>query len=171
MVVCYHWQTLWTKIKTWKTMTLILTLTSLIICTSYLVYVYLTCGILTSISASYYHIKPKNLFTFWTWGTALPMMIAGSTALAFFSGAFLCFVGAASNEHNDDMTSRVHGIGAKGAVVFGFAFLIFDLGLWWLAAASMLSILLMYLLKIKNSTWWIECVAYYTIITGLLMKV
>lgn len=153
-------------------MKITLLLFSLIIFFSYLIYVYKNHGILSSISASYYVIKHKILFLLWTWGSALPLIILGEHGLSFFAGGFLMFVGVASNTRvNDKMVSVIHIVGATGAIILGYLFLWFDLHLWWLVLISLVPLFYMYLTKLKNHTWWIEVLAYMTVIIGLLIKI
>ena len=126
---------------------------------------------MSSISASYYVIKHKTWFLFWTWGSAFPLIILGETGLSFFAGGFLMFVGVASNTYvNDKMVWFVHVVGATGAIVLGYAYLCIDLHLWWLAVISLIPLFYMWLTKMKNHTWWIEVLAYFTFIIGLLIK-
>lgn len=143
---------------------------SLITFTGYLIFIYLRFGVLPNISESFYHIKNKFLFILWTLGTALPIMVLGESGWSFFSGAFLIVVGVASDARSTEMTGRVHSICAKGTVALGFAFLVFVLHLWWLVLIAVAGIALMNYLKIKNDVWWIECLAYYTIISGFIIK-
>ena len=153
-------------------MNTILIATSIAIFTSYIIYIIIKFGILETISTSFYRLpdKQKWMFIAWTWGSAVPLIAVGNSGLSFFAGGFLCFVGVASNTRWSNVTKVVHLVGAIGAIILGYAFLLYVLHLWLLVFISVMAGILIYLLNIKNNVWWIEVIAYYTIISGLILK-
>jgi hypothetical protein len=126
-------------------------------------------GVQRSISESWYTVeKPyKWMFTLvFCYGIGILQAFHGS-AWFFMSGAFLCFVGAAMDFKGWETTKWVHNIGAVGCIVLALIGLAVT-GIWWpfipVAAAGVT------LPKTKNGTWWIECVAFFSILGGLIQK-
>jgi hypothetical protein len=151
---------------------LLLLLLSFIIFVGYLIYVYNTVGILKSVSDSYYKVKQPILFILTMMLFPIPMMIVGSTPLMFFSGAFICFVGAAPGITRLEMEERVHVIGATGGIILGTASIWIDLHLWYFAIANALFAIYCSskFNKIKNHTWWVEIVAFLFMFTTLFIR-
>ena len=149
-----------------------LIITSFLVFTAYLYFVYRKFGILTSISESFYYIKNRPLFLVWSWLSSIPLLILAQQEkhlFLFLAGTCLAIVGFASDARWTRVTGFVHGLFAKLAVVFAFASFIFDLGLWWYSILIFVAMALMYFKKIKNDTYWIEVLAYYAIIIALLI--
>jgi hypothetical protein len=142
-----------------------LLLISLLIFTAYNLYVYSLVGILKSVSASYYFIKSKPLFTFVLWGFALPVIIAGDSVWFFLAGAGICFVGAAPN-YKMKLEGDVHYAAALSGIVFGLIGLV-DKGLWYVALPT--ALLIVAINWIKNHTYWQELIAFYVIVITLLI--
>jgi hypothetical protein len=152
---------------------LILLLLSMLVFGGYCFYVYKKFGVLTSISESYYQL-PENLkwlFTLVTWGYSIPLMIVGSTGLAFFAGAFVCFVGAAPGFKTSlpDLENKVHVIGATGGICLAMAFIWFNLHLYPVPIIMILFTLYATSKwnKIPNHTWWIEVLAFVLMVFSL----
>jgi hypothetical protein len=155
-----------------KTIDIILLSYSLIVFTTYLVWIYSKYGILKSVSDSYYHIKHKYVFTLVMWSVAIPMAIVGmdlngDTPLMFFAGSGIAFVGAASAFKDDKITERSHIVGATAGIVLGFVSLWVDFHLWHVCLFMLAFTLFAVLFKIKNHTWWIEIEAFAIIIECL----
>ena len=126
-------------------------------------------GVQKSISESWYTLGPRFEWMFtmvFCFGIGIFTLFHGSVWF-FLSGGFLCFVGAATQFKADKWTRAIHNIGAVGCIPFGLMGLAV-VGIWWpfvpvVAAAVLLS-------KQKNGTWWIETVAFFAIISGLIQK-
>lgn len=146
--------------------------------TGYVISMWITHGIHTSISASWYSLEEKNkfLFTLWCWGFAVPLTIAGMAVgggwLTFFSGAFIALVGAAPRNMdgaNQFLSDRfnirkhekvVHKAAAYSGVLLSQAALFVDFGEWKLNIIFLVfSLLLMW--RSKHHIWWIEILAYF----------
>lgn len=86
-------------------MNYILLTIAFLIFTIYVIIVWINCGILNSVSESYYYLNKRNkwLFTTIMWGFSIPTMIVGATPLIFFAGAGICFVGTSPAFKHDDM--------------------------------------------------------------------
>lgn len=126
-------------------------------------------GVQKSISESWYVINPNLRWMFtviFCYGLGVAQMFHGSVWF-FLSGAFLCFVGAATTFKSGGPTVVVHNIGATGAIVFGLSGLV-AVGVWWPWIPMVIGLLA--LLKAQNRTWWIECVAFFSILGGLIHK-
>lgn len=156
---------------------LTLLILSVSIFTGYLVFVITKFeGVLPSISDSYYELEKKKknsgiLFTFALWLFAIPVMIAAEKGLMFGACAGICFVGAAS-AFKQDMTGKVHNIGAIGGICLGLASLWLDFGLWYFVIPMLAIIGVIYRFRetyCKNYIWWIELVAFYGIVGGLFI--
>lgn len=135
----------------------------------YTFFVWRKYGIQRSISESWYAVDKqyKWMFTMFCFGLGITQCFHG-TVWFFLSGSFLCFVGVAFDfKSRWRMTPWVHNVGAVGSIVLGLIGLAVT-GIWWpfipvSAAAVTLS-------KIKNGTWWIEVVAFLSILGGLIQK-
>ena len=126
----------------------------------YLSYVVLTWGIQPSISESYYR-WPKNInfiFTLALWFFAIPIIIVATNGFLFFAGTFICVVGASQNFH-EPFTGKTHVISAGLGIGLGMIALIINYNNWVSPSIFGLIALVMYLLKIKNLTWWAEIAA------------
>jgi hypothetical protein len=144
-------------------------LISFTIFTTYILVVYKKFGILKSVSDSYYHIKRKAVFTLVLWSFAIPVSIAASSPIMFFAVAGICFVGAAPAFKGWETESRVHVVGATSGIVLGLVSLWVELGLWYLPCIYAAGFLAIVLLKVKHRTWWIEIMAFYVILIGILI--
>lgn len=139
---------------------------------SYLLFVSIRYGAQSSISMSYY-VLPKNLrplFTIFCWGFAMPAIILGSSALMFFAGAGIAFVGAACQIKNE-LTKRVHMIGAYGGIGFAQLVIVLNYDMWYLSALFFLSIpFFKYVVK-SNWILWVEIVAFTSISIALGLQI
>lgn len=147
----------------------ILSIISFLVFTGYLLYVALRYGITQSISASYYKLKGKWLFTIALWGFSIPLMIAAAKPLIFLAGAGICFTGAAPST-SFKMEERWHIGSSVAGIVFGILGIWIHLGMWWIPAIQAVFTLIFVLLKVKNYTWWIETLAFYLVLAGVLIN-
>lgn len=135
---------------------------------TYNISIYRKYGILPSVSASYYSLPKKwnLLFTLFTWGYALPAMIIGvdltHNVLMFLAGGGITFVGAAA-AYKEELTEKVHVYGAWIGIGATQLSIIFDFHMWYVSAVSIGLGGLLYLLKIKNLTYWVEQIAFISI--------
>lgn len=148
---------------------LILLLVSLLIFVGYVIYVWKTVGVLSSISDSVYRIKHPEYFILTMMIMPIPLMIVASTPLMFFAGAFICFVGAAPCISREEMEEKVHVVGATGGIAIATVSFWIDFHFWYLSIAMALFVIYACskFNKIRNHTWWIEIVAFMLIITVL----
>lgn len=140
---------------------------------SFLGWVWHRYGVQDSISDSWYALEKKHaLFTLFLWGIGFSMCVVGGlteNGFYFFSGAFLCFTGAAA-EFKQDMTKTVHYVGAVGSIVLAFAGLLIN-GSWIPLALFVVGAVVMYRSKkVTHKTWWIECLAFFIAEIGILLK-
>jgi len=149
---------------------------------AYLAFIISKFGILHSISLSWYRLQEKNpkqgfLFTFFCWGLAIPMMMmsayidADTSTLIMLSGGGLVFTGsAAAFKSKDAKTDLVHFIGAATAIISG----LLGIGLIYNNFVPMvivaLATILAYMNKLKNGIFWIEVIAFISIIVGLIIS-
>jgi hypothetical protein len=144
---------------------------------SYVIFIYKKFGILDSISESWYRLIPYNLsflFTFFCVIIGFLMAsqsIRGENIFYILSGAGLCFTGVAGAfKWKESQTNIVHFAGATIAI-FGAL-----IGLWVqfnfyipFIIFGILTILIK-LLKIQHSIWWIEIVAFSAILIGIFFS-
>lgn len=126
-------------------------------------------GVQKSISDSWYVIDSPHKWMFtmvFCFGLGISQLFHG-TVWFFLSGGFLCFVGAATDFKNWSVTKWVHNVGAVGCIVFGLIGLSVT-GIWWPFIPVATSAVT--LSKVKNGTWWIEVVAFFSILGGLIQK-
>lgn len=141
---------------------------SFVVFSAYVVFIWLRYGVQKSISDSYYRLRgsDKILFTLFCWGFAMPFIISSIEihSLFFFSGAGICFVGAAAAFKDSVNARNVHMIGAYSGVALGF------IGLGLIGLFLPIGIFLLsgiFLIKTKNNIWWIEISAFLIIIVSL----
>lgn len=140
---------------------------------SYVGFVIFKYGIQDSISESYYCLpkKYKFIFTLFCWGFAVPAIIIGSTALMFFAGVGILFVGTAA-AFKEKMTYEVHMTGAILSICCSQISLFIDFGIYYLLPIFVISSLIILLLrkKITKYFWWIELLAFGITIIGIGIK-
>ena len=139
-----------------------------LILSSYVIYVVIEHGIQKSISDSWYVVKYTWMFP-WMCGSIgfLHILHSELHLLFFLSGSFLCFTGAASAFKKIGMTHTIHFVGAGGAILTSCL----GLGLIGVPEVIIFNAVFaatFYLMKVKNSLWWIEIVAFLSILVGLL---
>lgn len=147
----------------------VLLLTSFTIFTLYIIGIMLIYGVLPSISDSYYHIPEgyKLVFSFALIGFAFPIVIFDNRVLNFIAGGLICFV-AVSPDFKLVYEGDIHYICAVGGVLFGM------LSLWinykgWKCVAGFILLAVVFILTLPNATWWVEVLAFYTILLKLLI--
>jgi hypothetical protein len=143
----------------------IITYIQLAIFIFYVGYVWLKVGVLPSISESYYQINERWMFTIiLCWGLGLSNVMRGSEWY-FFSGAALCFTGAASSFKDWSVTKHVHNAGAVLCILLSIIGLAYQ-GVYYTAVPIVAFSLVAILSKMPNRIWWIEVVAFLSIISG-----
>jgi len=133
--------------------------------------------ILPSISESWYRLRDLggvwySLFTFFCWLLAFPMFFqTNDTApyLFFLSGVGLALVGTATmfREIDDKQQGRLHTIGATMGIIGALTAIWVERGTYIPFAIFIVLSLILSLLKVKNKIWWIEMVAFVSILYGL----
>lgn len=150
--------------------------TMLFVFFGYISYIWYKYGVLPSISESYYRLPTKIniLFTLFCWGFAFPAMIMGNELtdnfLMFFATGGIMFVGA-SAAFKQKLTNTVHMVGAVIGVVFSQLSIAFDFNMYYLNLLFIASAGIIFLTKSKNSTWWIEIVAFIILCWSIGTKV
>jgi hypothetical protein len=130
---------------------------------------------LPSISDSWYEL-PKNwnnLFTLFTWSLGFCMIFQGTneTPLFFLSGTGLLFVGTATAfKWTGAHTNLVHYGGAVVGILGALVGLGVEFGLWWPLLSWVVVTMGLKYIRIKNFTWWVEIVAFVTIVCGLYLR-
>jgi hypothetical protein len=140
---------------------------SFIVFTFYVTYITIKFGWLRSVSASYFYLKDKWLFTIALFAFSMLLAMAGNTMLTVLAAAAICFSGAASNTKDLEMTETVHNICSTAGIVLGMAALIIDFGLWYFVLPQLIFTVLAMKRNMKNHTFWIEIVAYYLVWIGV----
>jgi len=130
--------------------------------------IYARYGLLDSVSASHYALVNESkklgwIFTVFTWSYAIPAAMLSHSIMMFAACGFISFVGVAANYRTNPSDQIFHGKFAKLAVVLSQLSIIFEYNLWYISLISVALIAIIYLTKVKNSTYWIEQVAFFTI--------
>ena len=152
---------------------MVLIIVSLIIFTTYLIWIISKYGLLPSISDSYYKLKEDKLdfvFTLFIWYVSLSTIFIASTPLMFGAGSLIAFVGAATAFKDDNLTKRVHTFGAICGILFGIMSLILEFNDYIIPAIFLTIFLTIIIINPKNKTYWIELAAFYSIYTSLLIN-
>ena len=139
---------------------------SLFTFTIYLIYIVTLFGVLPSISDSYYHLDNKLLFSLALIGFAFPIIINQNNILFYIAGSCIMFVAVAPDFHISS-EGDIHFFCAVGGVISGILGLGF-MKCWKAILIFMLTSLLLYFLP--NHIFWIEVVAFYTIIFALIFN-
>ena len=141
---------------------------------AYVIFVMIKFGIQKSISESYYRFpnSMRFIFTLALWGFAIPIIMLGGiseSVLLFLAGGFIVLVGAAPAFKGLLMEYKAHMLGAYTGILLGLTSLIVDFGSWEIVA---IAVVLAILLKIfsKNYIWWIEILAFFTILVGRYLE-
>jgi hypothetical protein len=151
-------------------MIIIATLVSLVVFLTFTLYIYFKYGVLTSISMAWYVLpkKEKLLFTLFCFVLGTSLLFQGGLFF-FLSGAGLFFVGAAT-DYESKTTNIVHFTGALVGILSALIGLWVEYGLFYPLIIAIALSLIIYLIKMKNYLWWIEIVAFLSIIIGLFLK-
>ena len=136
---------------------------------SYLVYVRLRFKMTHSISATYYEIKNKWLFTIVLWGFSIPLIIIAAKPLMFLAGAAICFTGAAPGV-DEKMERRWHIGSSVAGIAIGTIALWVYYGLWWVVAIQAIFTVLAKYGKMRYHTYFIELLAIVLIWTSIFIK-
>lgn len=136
----------------------------------YLTFIIIRFGVLPSISESFYRLPGWQwiLFTLFTWGLGLPLILIEKDLLLTLSGVSLLFLGGSGAFKMDRVVKSMHNLFALLAILFSFMFLIKS-GLTALFLIFLLCIIVF--LDRKNEIWWIEVSAFVFIVIGLLIVV
>lgn len=141
---------------------------------SYIGMVWYKFGVLPSISESFYRFSGNNkwYFTLFCWGIAFPAIIIGSTPLMFLAGMGIAFVGAATM-FKEKLTGAVHFTGAAIGIIASQLAIYFDFNQPIINYGAITVMVLIFTSKniIKNYIWWIEIVAFMSIILALFLKI
>ena len=139
----------------------------------YYVYTKLNFGIQDSISDVFRRSQEKygeNSVLPWIYfygfmlGVGVPLHLIILSGWSFFTMAGLILAATAAQFWRDDVTERVHIIGATGGIALAFVALGFRM---WLISSIffVIYLLLLWLLRpVRNYTWWIESAALFIVI-------
>ena len=129
--------------------------------------------ILHSVSDSYYILKRKEqheeiLFTLFTFFLGIGLILQYYHSFLFFLGGMGLFWVGTQTQFRDEVSikGKIHYGGAVLAIVCSLIGLLTQ-GVWIPLLICGLGSGMMYLLKIKNFIWWVEMLAFLTIIFGL----
>lgn len=149
----------------------ILLILSFIIFIAYLLFIWYKFGIQKSISDSYYRLKGINqaIFTFFIWGSAIPIILAANTFLMFIAGSLICIVGAAPAFKKTMLENTVHIVGASGGFALAFISIINDFGFWWLALPAAI-LAATFRKSSPYYIWFAELIGFFTIFISVLLS-
>lgn len=130
---------------------------------------------LPSISDSWYELKEpaRWLFTLFCWSLGGAMLFQGTeeTPLFFLSGTGLMFVGAATQfKWSGANSNLVHFGGALVGIMGALCGLGIEYGNWKPLLVWSIGTLLLQYIKIRNFIWWVEILAFVSIIGGFLLR-
>lgn len=156
----------------------IIILAQLLWVASYLFIIARRFGIPPSISDTYYVLDRHrkllgNLFVIWLWIWVGMIWQYAPNLWIEASAAVIMWVGAARDFRRNKLTLRTHEISAVVGIVLGYVGL--TIALWssaWiiiipLSVGTMTFIALVS--RTRNKIWWVEIVAFITIIGGMLL--
>jgi len=129
-------------------------------------------GVQVSISQTYYTLNDhKNglgaFFVIWLWVWLIALATASPNYWYNIAIGIELFVGAyPAIQHKP--TSTLHIIASYAGIVFGLVGASVYLGLWWYALPVIALAALAKYLKMPNYIWWVEVLAFLSIISPLL---
>ena len=139
---------------------------------AYVIFIVNRFGVLPSISDSWYSLPhgSKGLFTLFTWGIGIPMLLYGTLPL-FISGTGLCFVGAATQfKMKESYTKVIHFAGAAVGIITPLIYFLWSFGIGLpLFIEVFCTALIMSSSEFKIKLWWIEIAGFVTVVYGLLV--
>ena len=135
---------------------------------TYTVWVAARFGIQESISASWYKLNSSTwpLFTLFTWGTALPIIMMDLGPLYLLGGVCLTFVGVAGAFRDARFIKIIHNFSTYLAIFFLCLALALE-GIWWVPVFTAVFFTISKAIKLKNLIWWNEYIVYLLIILGI----
>jgi hypothetical protein len=128
--------------------------------------------VLHSVSDSWYILKQKEqheeiLFTIFTYFLGIGLILQYYHSFLFFLGGMgLFWVGTQTQFRGESIKGTIHYVGAVLAIVLSLIGLVLN-GVWVPLLICGVGTGIMYLGKIKNFIWWVEMLAFLTIIWGL----
>jgi len=128
--------------------------------------------VLHSVSDSWYILKQKEqheeiLFTIFTYFLGIGLILQYYHSFLFFlAGMGLFWVGTQTQFRGESIKGTIHYVGAVLAIVLSLIGLLTQ-GVWIPLLICGVGTSIMYLGKIKNFIWWVEMLAFLTIIWGL----
>lgn len=140
---------------------IIFMLYSLIVFISYIEFTIKQGLIADSVSATYYNLKRKWIFSFFIVSSAFPLVYIVQSWKMFIAGGLICLVAAAPAFRNTKREEIAHMIGASG----GFALGILDItlmGYWYITIAGTIVARLVQKYA-KYKVYWVEVVGYFII--------
>ena len=153
-----------------KTVVMELLLFQIFVFITYVSFIVSSYGVLPSISDSWYSLPVgrKGLFTFFTWGIGIPMLLYGTLPM-FVSGIGLCFVGAATQfKMKESYTRLIHFAGAAVGIVTPLLYFLlsFNIGLPF-AVQLVGSLIIWNSNEFKNKLWWVEILGFLMVVYGI----
>lgn len=154
-------------------MNYILLATSFAVFTVYFLFIWIKYGVQKSLSISYYCLPEKNrkyIFTAFIFGFTLPLIpLSYDYQLMLIAIWLIMGVGATSQLQSKKWVRIVHMIVAIGGIVLSNVSIGVELGIWqiqlWVGFASICLAFLS-----KKPIWWIEVVAFYSIMLAFILK-
>ena len=128
--------------------------------------------VLHSISDSWYILKERNkneeiLFTVFTYLLGIGLLLQTyQSPLFFFGGMGLFWVGTQTQFREKSIKGTIHYLGAVLAIVLSLIGLLLN-GVYIPLIIMCIGTPIMYYTKIKNFIFWVEILAFITIIIGL----
>ena len=129
--------------------------------------------VLHSVSDSYYILKQKEqheeiFFTLFTFFLGIGLILQYYHSFLFFLGGMGLFWVGTQTQFRDEVSikGKIHYVGAVLAIVLSLIGLLLN-GVWIPLLICGVGSGIMYLGKIKNFIWWVEMLAFLTIIWGL----
>ena len=142
---------------------------SALIFTTYVLYITIKYGVLSSISDSVYRTDKEWLFLLFTFGVGLPIAFATDHLMLQISGVLLTYVGLSPDfKKKEGIENEAHSTSAFGAAILGLLSLVIDYDSWLIVVIG-LSTSIPFLF-FKNRIFWVEIIAFLTVLIGLILN-
>lgn len=153
------------------TLNIVLLAFIMVVFLAYTLGIYFAFGVTTSISSSIHKLQgtKKSLYSLFMLGIAIPFMIVSDTPLGWWAGALLA-IDFAAVAGGDKWQNFLHCFGAEVGMFLGMLMLIIDFGQWLIVIPTAIIVIYLQYYKVKNHTWWVECVVFTAAWIGLLIE-
>ena len=140
---------------------------SLVTFFTYVPFIWIKYGVQTSISDSYYALQKDNLgylFTLFCFLFAYPLAMVAGNIFVTPAAMLICLVGVARGFKDSKVLKIAHMFGAYTGVALSQIGIWVSYDMWYVTLAFIGISGLLFILDVKDKIWWVEILAFGSII-------